>query len=49
MTNKEELTYCEECVRNLEDDKFDYRFNRPVCLECVEIIEHLVEQDKKYD
>lgn len=36
MTNKEELTYCEECVRNLEDDKFDYRFNRPVCLECVE-------------
>jgi len=36
MTNKKELTYCEECVRNLEDDKFDYRFNRPVCLECVE-------------
>jgi recombinational DNA repair protein (RecF pathway) len=35
MTN-DELTYCEECLRNLEDDKFDYRFDRPVCLECVE-------------
>ena len=31
-----ELTYCEECENNLEDDKFDYRFDRPVCLECVE-------------
>lgn len=31
-----ELTYCEECEKNLEDNKFDYRFDRPVCLECVE-------------
>ena len=31
-----ELTYCEECELNLEDSKFDYRFDRPICFECVE-------------
>jgi hypothetical protein len=31
-----ELTYCEECELNLEESKFDYRFDRPVCLGCVE-------------
>jgi len=29
------LTYCENCLENLDEDKFDYRFERPVCQECV--------------
>jgi hypothetical protein len=29
------MTYCEECLENLHDDAFDYRFDRPVCQECV--------------
>ena len=29
------LTYCENCLENLDDDKFDYRFERPVCQQCV--------------
>jgi hypothetical protein len=32
------MTYCEECVMNLEDDLFDYRFKMPVCFECVEAL-----------
>jgi hypothetical protein len=31
-----DLTYCEECLGNFEDEKFDYRFDRPICLECGE-------------
>lgn len=30
-----ELTYCEKCLDNLDDEKFDYRFEYPVCHECV--------------
>lgn len=30
-----DLTYCEECLENLDDEKFDYRFDRPICHECV--------------
>ena len=30
----DDLTYCEECFENIEDDLFDYRFERPVCQEC---------------
>jgi hypothetical protein len=29
------LTYCEVCLENLEDDAFDYRFEFPICKECV--------------
>jgi hypothetical protein len=29
-----EETYCEECLDNLDYDKFDSRFERPVCQEC---------------
>ena len=28
-------TYCEECSMNTNEDNFDYRFDRPICLECV--------------
>jgi formylmethanofuran dehydrogenase subunit E len=45
--DKSELTYCEECLRNLEEDKFDYRFNRPVCLECVESNEELNPENER--
>ena len=31
-----DLTYCEWCLDNLDDDKFDYRFDYPVCFDCVE-------------
>lgn len=34
-----DLTYCEMCLENLEDDAFDYRFDYPVCFECVEELE----------
>jgi len=30
-----DLTYCEECYENLDDTKFDYRFDSPICQECV--------------
>jgi hypothetical protein len=28
-------TYCEECLRITKDEDFHYRFERPVCQECV--------------
>ncbi len=31
-----EMTYCEECEENFEEEKFDYRFDRPVCQDCAE-------------
>ncbi len=37
--SKADLTYCDLCLRNLPDEKFDYRFDKPVCLECGEKIE----------
>jgi recombinational DNA repair protein (RecF pathway) len=37
--SKVDLTYCDLCLRNLPDEKFDYRFDKPVCLECGEKIE----------
>jgi hypothetical protein len=30
-----EKTYCEECLDNLDYDKFHSLFERPVCQECV--------------
>jgi formylmethanofuran dehydrogenase subunit E len=30
-----EDTYCEECLENTKDENFDYRFERPVCQDCV--------------
>jgi hypothetical protein len=29
-----DLTYCEECSVNMEDDFFDFRFDYPICLTC---------------
>lgn len=29
-------TYCEVCLEVLTDDDFDYRFDYPICLECVD-------------
>ena len=29
------LTYCENCLENLDEDKFDYRVDFPVCHQCV--------------
>ena len=29
------LTYCEVCLTNLEDEGFDYRFDFPICHNCV--------------
>jgi hypothetical protein len=34
-----DLTYCENCLDNLDDDKFDYRFDYPICHECVTELE----------
>lgn len=30
----DELTYCEVCLENLDDEQFDYRFDTPICLKC---------------
>ena len=35
MSASQVLTYCEVCLLNLEDESFDYRFDFPVCHECV--------------
>jgi len=29
------LTYCEVCSENLNDEAFDYRFDFPICFNCV--------------
>jgi hypothetical protein len=36
MSNLLDLTYCEVCLTNLEDEGFDYRFDFPICHQCVE-------------
>lgn len=36
-----DLMYCEFCLDNFEDDVFDYRFEFPVCWECVQDLELL--------
>ena len=41
-----DLTYCEECLGNFEDERFDYRFERPICLSCAE---DLPCDDHEYD
>jgi hypothetical protein len=28
-------TYCEECFTGTDEEKLDYRFDRPVCQDCV--------------
>ena len=35
----DERTYCEECFENFDEDGFDYRFERPVCLKCASDME----------
>lgn len=30
------MTYCEKCSLNLDDEAFDYRFEYPICFECVQ-------------
>ena len=30
----QEKTYCENCLENLDDDEFDYRYDFPICLDC---------------
>ena len=29
------LTYCENCLENFDDEGFDYRFEFPICHQCV--------------
>ena len=40
-----DLTYCEYCLDNLEAEMFDYRFEFPVCLNCVESLELEPDED----
>lgn len=39
-----DLTYCEYCLANLEIEMFDYRFEYPVCLSCVDSLELVPEE-----
>ena len=39
-----ELTYCESCLVNMEDDFFDFRFEYPICLTCAPMYELLLEE-----
>ena len=36
MDELDELMYCEHCFKNFHEDLFDYRFEFPVCFECVQ-------------
>lgn len=31
----QDLTYCEQCLENKHDEAFDYRFDFPICQDCV--------------
>lgn len=39
-----DLTYCEGCLTNMEDDFFDFRFEYPICLTCAPMYELLLEE-----
>lgn len=43
-----DLTYCEKCFVNFEDDSFDYRFDFPVCFQCVEDLELEPEEEDSF-
>jgi hypothetical protein len=38
-----DLTYCENCQVNMEDDFFDFRFEYPICLTCSPLYELFLE------
>lgn len=39
----DERTYCTICTNNFDDDGFDYRFDFPICHECVDEITEIIE------
>jgi hypothetical protein len=39
------LTYCVYCEENFEDEKFDYRFNLPTCIDCVVDLNLIPDED----
>jgi hypothetical protein len=39
-----DLTYCENCQINMEDDFFDFRFEYPICLTCSPMYELFLEE-----
>lgn len=41
------MTYCQTCLENLPDEKFDYRFDTPICLGCGEKEMPYYQQDQK--
>jgi hypothetical protein len=41
------LTYCEICLENLDDEAFDYRFDFPICFNCVIITEMKPKEESK--
>lgn len=41
----DDLTYCVYCEENFEDEKFDYRFNLPTCLDCVVDLSLIPDED----
>lgn len=39
MQPLEEQLYCIQCDTNYDDDEFDYRFDEPICFDCVNELE----------
>ena len=35
----EEQVYCIQCDINYDEDEFDYRFDEPICFDCVDELE----------
>jgi len=38
-----DLTYCENCQINMQDDFYDFRFEYPICLTCSPLYELFLE------
>ena len=44
----DERTYCVICTKNFDDDGFDYRFESPICHECVDEVRNS-DTESKWD
>ena len=44
----DERTYCVICTKNFDDDGFDYRFDSPICHECVDEVRNS-DTESKWD
>lgn len=43
--SEDQRTYCVVCANNYDDDGFDYRFDSPICHQCVTHIKETEESN----